>query len=160
MISKSTIVILFIAIVFGIIFWYSGGSRISDEMPYYLKTVVSETGTVKIKDASFKVELAKSDAAREKGLSKRSSLDSGKGMLFIFPAAGRYMFTMKDTLISLDIIWIKDNKVVFIAPSVKPGELLIDPKTDAEYVLEINGGAASSRGIGIGNVVDIAFDKK
>ena len=160
MISKSTIIILFVATLFGIIFWYSGGSRISDEMPYYLKTVVKETGVVTIKGAAFKVELAKSDAARAKGLSNRSYLDSGKGMLFIFPTTGRYIFTMQNTLISLDIIWINNNKIVYIAPSAKPDELTIDPKTDANYVLEISGGTASTLGFAIGDAVDIAFDKK
>jgi hypothetical protein len=160
MISKSTITILFVAIVFGVIFWFSGGSRISDEMPYYLKSVVKETGTVTIRGVTFDVELAKTDAARAKGLAKRSYLDSGRGMLFIFPTAGRYVFTMKDTLISLDIIWILDNKVVNIARSVKPGEPAIDPKIDANYVLEIGGGIAQQRGLVAGDAADIAFDKK
>ncbi|MFA6553205.1 MAG: DUF192 domain-containing protein [Patescibacteria group bacterium] len=160
MISKSTIIILFVAIVFGVIFWFSGGSRISDEMPYYLKTVVKETGVVTIRGAAFKVELAKTDAARAKGLSKRSYLDADKGMLFIFPAAGRYVFTMQDTLISLDIIWINNNKVVFIAPSAKPGELSVDPKVDADYVLEIIGGTSLNRRLAVGDAVVIDFDKK
>lgn len=160
MISKSTIIILFVAIVFGVIFWFSGGSRISDEMPYYLKAIVKETGAVTIKGVTFDVELAKTDAARAKGLSNRSYLDSGKGMLFIFPAAGRYVFTMQNTLVSLDIIWILDNKVAYIAQSVKPGELTIDPKTDANYVLEIGGGISASRGFIAGDTVGITFDKK
>ncbi|MFH1207401.1 MAG: DUF192 domain-containing protein [Patescibacteria group bacterium] len=157
MISKSTITIIFVAIVFGVILWFSGGSRISDEMPYYLKSVVKETAEVKISGAIFYVELAITDAAREKGLSRRSSLGSGKGMLFIFPTVGRYTFTMQNTLISLDIIWINDNKVVYIAPSAKPGELTIDPKTDANYVLEISGGTAANRGLAVGDAVDITL---
>ncbi len=159
MISKSTIIILFVAIVFGIIFWFSGGSRISDEMPYYLKSVVKETATVTIKDTTFKVELAKTESARAKGLSQRSFIDPGKGMLFVFPSVGHYVFTMQNTLVSLDIIWINDGKVVYIAPSAKPGELTIDPKMDANYVLEINGGISANRGFAVGNPVVITFDK-
>ncbi|MFA5051600.1 MAG: DUF192 domain-containing protein [Patescibacteria group bacterium] len=160
MISKSTIIILFVAIVFGVIFWYSGGSRISDEMPYYLKQVVKNTATVKIHDATYHMEIAQTPAAREKGLSNRSFLDPDKGMIFVFPTSGIYPFTMANTLISLDIIWIKDNTIVFMAQRAQPHQVDIIPTVEANYVLELNGGKTEGTGIAVGDTVDIIFDSE
>jgi uncharacterized protein len=110
--------------------------------------------TVCFENNCFKVELALTERDRELGLMSRESLDSDKGMLFIFPEEGDYSFWMKDTLIPLDIIWLdKDGKVVFMAENAKPcGNdlcLTINPGKKSKYVLEINGGMADKIGLGI-----------
>ena len=68
----------------------------------------------------------------------------------------KYGFWMKNTLISLDIIWIDENKeVVFIKRSAKPCRAdpceIFKPDKNAKYVLEINGGLAEKIGLRVGD---------
>lgn len=103
-------------------------------------------GSVTINNQTFNVEIAKDDKSRQVGLSNRKSLKEKEGMLFVFQDKGRYSFWMKDTEIPLDIIYINDNKIVHIVKNAPPqkgkeGQLPIyTPPTEANYVLEINGG--------------------
>jgi uncharacterized membrane protein (UPF0127 family) len=50
-------------------------------------------------------EIAFDDASRERGLMGRTSLDSGRGMLFMFPNEQNLSFWMKNTLIPLDVLF-------------------------------------------------------
>ena len=108
----------------------------------------------------FSVQLARTNAEREKGLMSVKQLGRDKGMLFIFDKEGIYPFWMKNTLIPLDIIWIDDspageNKVVFIAENVQPCKTLICPSivpsVKAKYVLEINAGISKEIDIKVGD---------
>jgi len=108
----------------------------------------------------FSVELAKTEAEREKGLMDREELGKNKGMLFIFDKEGVYPFWMKNTLIPLDMIWIGQNqKVVFISQNAQPCKTLIcpiiNPSAKAKYVLEINAGISGEAGIKLGDEVKI-----
>ncbi len=72
-------------------------------------------------------------------------LEKNKGMLFFFDKESIYPFWMKNTYIPLDIIWMNKNyKVVFISENNQPCKWhncpLIEPPTDAKYVLEVNSG--------------------
>ncbi|MBI2057274.1 DUF192 domain-containing protein [Candidatus Pacearchaeota archaeon] len=69
----------------------------------------------------FDVEIASTQEELSKGLMFRESLDENSGMLFIFQEERAYNFWMKNTLISLDIIWINSNKeVIFIEHNAQP----------------------------------------
>lgn len=108
----------------------------------------------------FQVELAKTEAERNKGLMYRTSLDKDRGMLFIFDKEGIYPFWMKNTLIPLDMIWIdSSSKVVFISQNVQPCKTLICPSvmptSKAKYVLELNAGICSKIGLKIGDEAQI-----
>ena len=110
----------------------------------------------------FSVEIADTNAKRERGLMFRASLEKNKGMLFVFEKEGDYPFWMKNTLIPLDIIWInKDNKVVFISDETKPCEEeyscpSINPDKNAKYVLELNGGSAKKIGLQTGDKIELS----
>jgi len=116
-----------------------------------------EISKVCIKDQCFSVELAKTPAEQAKGLSNRTSIDQSNGMLFIFQKADIYSFWMKDTLIPLDMIWINDNKIVYIERSAQPcfetSCPIFNPNQTANYVLEINGNLASEYNISEGEIV-------
>jgi len=104
----------------------------------------------------FYVELARTEQERTYGLMFRESMDLNKGMLFIFNEEKEYPFWMKNTLFSLDIIWInQDKEIVFIKKNVQPCKEekceRIDPDKKAKYVLEINGGITDSIGVGLGD---------
>ena len=108
----------------------------------------------------FFVELAKTEAEREKGLMYKTYLNKNAGMLFIFNKEGIYPFWMKNTLISLDIIWIDgNNEVVFISHDAQPCKSLIcptiNPSAKAKYVLEINAGMAKKTGFKAGDSLEL-----
>ena len=150
-------VLVIVAVVMGMILWSAGGSRVKDEIPYYVKSVIKESARVKIGAKIFKVEVARTPAAKARGLSGREYLAPDKGMLFVFPEKSQYSFTMKETKISLDIAWILDNKIVFVKSGAQPGELSIEPNEMANYVIEVGRGVGSSWRVG--DIVEITFDK-
>ena len=60
--------------------------------------VILESGG---KSHRVQVEIADTDAKRERGLMFRKELPEGRGMLFLFDEEGEHTFWMKDTLIPL-----------------------------------------------------------
>jgi len=109
----------------------------------------------------FQVELAVTEAQRERGLMYRNELDKNKGMLFIFDKEDIYSFWMKNTLIPLDMVWIDSNSnVVFIGQNIQPCKSLICPSiiplSKAKYVLEINAGLCEEIGLKVGDLVQIS----
>lgn len=117
--------------------------------------------TANINGHSFNLLIANDDKSRQEGLSNRNSLDKNTGMLFIFPNKGIYSFWMKNTKIPLDMIWIDDNKIVYIVKNAPPqagktGNLPIyTPSSKANYVLEINGGQVDTYKIKNGDKVTL-----
>jgi hypothetical protein len=106
----------------------------------------------------FSLEVAATPQAQVLGLGNRASLPANHGMLFAFsgpPAAE--CFWMKDMHFSIDIIWINASKtVVHINPNVSPNTYpkSFCPSEPAEYVIELNAGAASSAGIHDGETLN------
>lgn len=116
-----------------------------------------EQTTVTLPDgATITAQIADSTAERAKGLSDRPSLPPNTGMLFVFPAAGHHSFWMYRTLIPLDIIWIRNNRVVDVA-SLQPATSSTIPQhtptEDADTVLEVNQGIASQHGVVAGETI-------
>lgn len=114
------------------------------------------------KNTCFSIELAVSQAEKEKGLMFRDNLKDDEGMLFIYDKEGVYSFWMKNTKIPLDIIWIdNDGKVVFISGNTQPCRSdicpSINPGLDAKYVLEINGGVAQKIGLKVNDKLDLKY---
>ena len=103
------------------------------------------------------VEFAKNEMERSLGLMYRSSMDEHQGMWFIFPEEAPRSFYMRNTEISLDIIYFdKDKKVVSIAKNARPyDETSLPSEKPAMYVLEINGGLADKWGIDKGDRVEV-----
>jgi len=156
--SRNIWIMLVMALILGAAFWSVGGSRILDYAPYYIKKVTGDTAQVTIRNNIYDVEIAQTPAARVKGLSARNYLPPGKGMLFIFEEEDYYAFTMEDTEISLDIIWILDNKIVDMKSRAQPGEAVITPLNKANYVLEIGSGNIEVGGFKVDDEVEITFD--
>lgn len=97
-------------------------------------------------------ELAVSEEERARGLMFRETLRSDQGMLFVFEKEGLHSFWMKNTRISLDILWLDNSKkVVHIEAGVPPCWAdpcpSYGPRTPARYVLELMAGGAASFGI-------------
>ena len=78
--------------------------------------IASKTGV-----HAFTVELADTDAEREKGLMFRKELPEGSGMLFDFHAEAPVSFWMQNTYIPLDMIFIRgDGRILRIAENTEP----------------------------------------
>ncbi len=107
------------------------------------------------KETGFDVQVARTLEQQEVGLMWRKRLPRREGMLFIFPEAKQATFWMRNTLISLDLIFIRsDGSIVNIAANAKPLSLdMIPSKGRVIAVLEIGGGQAKALGIRAGQQV-------
>ena len=105
----------------------------------------------------FKVEVVKSPKQQERGLMYRKELKKNTGMLFIFKKEKEASFWMKNTLISLDIIFInKDGEIDSIKKNTKPKSLRrIKSENEVIAVLEINSGESDALGISKKSKVEI-----
>ncbi len=103
----------------------------------------------------FQVEVMRSDAQREKGLMFRRFLPKDRGMLFDFAREQPVMMWMKNTYISLDMVFMShDGHVVAIARNAEPlSERIIPSGAPAAGVLELNGGEAATIGLQVGDRV-------
>ena len=107
----------------------------------------------------YEVEIADTDAAREHGLMDRRKMAADHGMLFEFPSRGPVTFWMKDTYISLDMIFIdEDGTVRHVAERAKPlSEALIPSEASVTGVLELNAGQAEAIRLKPGDKVRFPF---
>ncbi len=105
----------------------------------------------------FKVEIASTRAQQERGLMFRKRLAAGHGMLFYFRKVRPISIWMKNTYVSLDIIFISENnQIVRIESDTVPRSLrLIPSREPARAVLEVPAGTAMKLGIGRGDEVTL-----
>jgi uncharacterized protein len=98
---------------------------------------------------SFSVELALTPAQRAQGLQYRQSLPAGTGMLFDFKTTQQVTMWMKNTYISLDMMFIAaDGTIANIAKATQPQSLnYISSAGPVRGVLEVQAGTASVLGI-------------
>ena len=120
-----------------------------------------KTGVVELKKSNtiFKVEIADSQKERRKGLMFRSELDIDKGMLFVFPKESYASIWMKNTLLSLDIIFISKNKIIvdLVEKASPMSEKIYTSKKNTKYILEINSGLIKNLNINIGDQINIEY---
>ena len=117
-----------------------------------LKPLTVQTGKG---DLLLRVQVADTDAARQTGLMYRRSMPETEGMLFIFEQVRPVAFWMKNTVLSLDILFIDDaGRVMNIARGTVPFSLDPIPAAGpARAVLELNAGASARLGIQVGDRV-------
>lgn len=103
----------------------------------------------------FDVELAVTPAEQSRGLMFRESLPENGGMLFPFPAPRIAGFWMRNTLIPLDMIFIRDDGTIAnIAAQTIPYSLdSVISDGPVVAVLEIAGGRSAELGIAPGDRV-------
>ena len=103
----------------------------------------------------FSVEMATTEEEKTTGLMYRKELADGKGMLFDFSPEQQVSMWMKNTYISLDMIFIRaDGRILRIAENTEPMSTRIIPSGGlAKGVLEVIGGTARKYGIEPGDRV-------
>lgn len=114
------------------------------------------TVTSKGKVHHFTVEVAATEEQQQTGLMNRSELARDRGMIFPFTQPRIASFWMKNTLIPLDIIFVRtDGTIANIAANAVP--LSLEPMGSdgvVGSVLELNGGQAAELGIEPGDKVE------
>lgn len=114
----------------------------------YIVPQQQEPVEVAIGEQTYQVEVARTQEEKETGLSSKESLNDNQGMLFVFEKPGFYSFWMKKMNFPIDIIYIKDDKIVTIYKNVQPPEnenqslSILQPTEAADKVLEIKAGLA------------------
>ena len=103
----------------------------------------------------FEVEMAVTPEEQEQGLMYRRELADGKGMLFDMGEERPAVFWMKNTYVSLDMIFIRsDGSIASIAANTKPlSEARIYSGAPVRGVLEVVAGTAKRYGIVPGDKV-------
>jgi len=123
--------------------------------PAGLEQVPLTITTTAGKTHRFTVEVAETPEQQAQGLMFRQSLAANQGMIFPRDPPGDASFWMKNTLIPLDLVFIRpDGSIVRIAENAVP--MSLDPIPSLEpvgAVLEINGGRSAELGIKPGDKV-------
>ncbi len=104
----------------------------------------------------FQVEMATTPAQRRLGLMYRPRMAVDAGMLFDYGTPRRIAMWMKNTVISLDMIFIAaDGRIVSIAENTTPFSLTaIGSGGPVRAVLEVNAGTAARLGLKSGDRVE------
>jgi len=113
---------------------YAQGGEVKKE-----ESKLNPTETIQIEDNDYDVEIADTEEKRKIGLSRITKLESNQGMLFVFDSPITNYFTMKDTSIDLDIVFIDEDGEVIEVKTVKAFDK--NPVTCSksyQYVLETN----------------------
>jgi uncharacterized membrane protein (UPF0127 family) len=101
----------------------------------------------------FDVELAETPAERQKGLMFRNDLNTHEGMMFLYSKPRQVGMWMKNTPLSLDMIFIdQSNHVQAIEESTQPFSThIIGPHDGTKSIVEVLAGSCKAHGISIGS---------
>lgn len=104
----------------------------------------------------FTAEIADDNAKRATGLMFREKMAPTHGMLFDFGGARRIQMWMRNTPLSLDMIFLNEQGIIQkIARRTTPfSDDIIDSDGPITHVLEINGGVSSLLGLRIGDRIE------
>jgi len=107
----------------------------------------------------FDVEVANTDDTRAIGLMHRSKMSANRGMLFDFRTDRMVTMWMRNTLIPLDMLFVrKDGVIVRIARNTTPhSERHLPSGVPVRAVLELNAGATELLGIEAGDSIEHAM---
>lgn len=118
----------------------------------------SEYTTLEINETPIRVQMVKSQKDMAHGLSGRENLSGDEGMLFVYEKEVIPRFWMKDMKFSIDIIWIRLDRVIDYDENVPvpPQDTTLptySPDAPITHVLEVNAGFVKKNGIKIGDEV-------
>jgi uncharacterized membrane protein (UPF0127 family) len=104
---------------------------------------------------SLEIEIAEDNSERSKGLMFRKNMLENQGMLFIFSRQEFQSFWMRNTAISLDIIFVNsNNEIVTIHKNTNTFSDESYPSTKpAIYVVEVVADYTSKYGIKVGDKI-------
>ena len=107
-----------------------------------------QCSSISIEKVNLCVELAISQREKSKGLMYRKDLSNSDGMLFIWKNAGRRCMWMKNTYISLDLGFFREDMTLIEVKNLFPRSLdSVCSSEPAKYALELTKGWFSSNNI-------------
>ena len=135
-----------------------GGAPQAPAAPALTAAPVRGPSVVLPSGAVYTVELARTPEEQTQGLMFRESLPEKSGMIFLFTDAAPHQFWMKNTMISLDIVWLDGSgRVLFVSANTPPCRADPCPTYGAEVpasnVLEIAGGMAAKEKVTVGSTI-------
>jgi len=102
---------------------------------------LTQTIDLRLGQASYEIEIAKTSAQRRTGLMHRKHLSPRQGMLLVYPQAGDHRIWMKNMLIPLWVYWIGEDFTVVGMQRLQPCSGSPCPvysvDRDTRYVLEL-----------------------
>ncbi|MCH8546337.1 MAG: DUF192 domain-containing protein [Cryomorphaceae bacterium] len=106
--------------------------------------------------SELRIEMVQKRQDIEYGMMFRTSMEEDMGMLFFMQQERPQSFYMKNTYVSLDIIYInRDKEIVSIVEKAEPlSEKSLPSGKPALYVLEVIGGYSAKYGVKPGNKID------
>lgn len=124
----------------------------ASEMPRGTVTITTSTGV-----HAFTVERAETSAHQARGLMHRRHMKADHGMLFTWPTERNVSMWMSNTIIPLDMIFIKKDGVVHrVHQNTVPfSETIIEAGDLVLRVLELNAGTAAKIGLKAGDTVHL-----
>ena len=126
-------------------------------LPQYLPVEAIAT----IHGTTVDLEVAATPEQQALGLMHREALGDNRGMLFPFEPPRFAAFWMKNTLMSLDIIFLKDQQVVSLHGDVPPCQTQTCPTYASggpvDQVIELEAGQAKVLGLQKGDQVEVQF---
>lgn len=148
-IRQSVYILIGLAFLIGVLFY---ARSLEQDAKHFRVWFKNKEGAETVK---FSLEIAYSEPDREKGLMFRREMDPSSGMIFVFPDEQMLSFWMKNTYLSLDIIFVDKNwRVVNIIEEVPPltteGRRASAP---SKYAIELIAGSAKKHGIVAGSEV-------
>ena len=107
-----------------------------------------QCSSISIEKVNLCVELAISQREKSKGLMYRKDLSNSDGMLFIWKNAGKRCMWMKNTYISLDLGFFREDMTLIEVKNLFPRSLdSVCSSEPAKYALELTKGWFSSNNI-------------
>ncbi|MEQ8334158.1 DUF192 domain-containing protein [Nisaea sp.] len=99
------------------------------------------------------VEVADTPELRATGLMFRKNLAADAGMLFLYPDRKKISMWMKNTLISLDMLFLdRDGTILHMAEHTTPhSTAVVSSRFRVKAVLEVVAGTADRLGLRIGD---------
>lgn len=121
------------------------------------------TAQVEIEGETIELEVAKTPQQQAIGLMYREEIPVNRGMLFPMEPPRVPRFWMKNVVVPLDMIFIREGEVAAIAHQVPPCEEdpcpTYSPKMIIDQVLELRGGRAKELGLEIGDSLSIQYQE-
>ncbi|MCM1985189.1 DUF192 domain-containing protein [Lyngbya confervoides] len=116
---------------------------------------------VRLGDRIIQLEVAATEAQQAQGLMYRTELPDDRGMIFPFTPPRRAGFWMKNTLIPLDIIFLRNQKIITLHEQVPPCQSVTCPTYSAQgltdEVIELRAGLAQELGLKLGDRVAVEY---
>jgi hypothetical protein len=113
----------------------------------------------------IELEVARTPEQVAAGLRSRSSLPLDRGMLFVVNKPKPVKLWMKDVLVPLDIIFIRNGAIASLVKNAPPCPRwkscpIYDSVEPVNYVLELPAGSANRLGIQPGKKLDVEFTER